>query len=242
MKLIVAILFLGSVCSAQVAVQCPAFPCTITVTAPAPPPLCNPPNTLVNGVCTPPAPPPVVTITPTALTFSAALNTDSPIQLVTVKNPGSSAIPLTSSMSGAPFNWGGSGTCSGVSLAANSSCTISALYHPTSTTAATGTLTINSGTPSTTTVVKFSGSVPVAPPVLKPNLSWSASITPGVTYNVYRSTVKGGPYAVLNASPITGLTYRDATAVSGTTYFYVATSVQGSQESVKSNEITVMVP
>ncbi len=62
-------------------------------------------------------------------------------------------------------------------------------------------------------------------------LSWDApNPTPGVVvvgYNVYRSTVAGGPYVRLNAlgSVIPGTTYTDSTAQAGTKYFYVATAV-----------------
>jgi len=41
------------------------------------------------------------------------------------------------------------------------------------------------------------------------NLSWIASSTPNVEYNVYRSNVSGGPYVKLNSSLITVLVYSD---------------------------------
>jgi hypothetical protein len=74
-------------------------------------------------------------------------------------------------------------------------------------------------------------------------LTWVASTTPGVSYNVYRGTTSGGPYTKLNASPITGLTYVDSTVQSGQTYYFVVRAVNSSgTESVNSNQATAVVP
>jgi fibronectin type 3 domain-containing protein len=60
---------------------------------------------------------------------------------------------------------------------------------------------------------------------------------------VYRGTVTGGPYTKINASLITLLTYTDTTVVSGQTYFYVTTAVDGSgNESVFSNQVQAVIP
>lgn len=56
-------------------------------------------------------------------------------------------------------------------------------------------------------------------------LTWNASSTTGVNYNLYRGTTTGGPYTKLNASPITVLTYADTTGVGGTKYYYVETAI-----------------
>ena len=58
------------------------------------------------------------------------------------------------------------------------------------------------------------------------NLSWTASTTPNVTYNVYRAAASTGPFTTpLNSSPITGTTYVDTTVLAGQTYYYVVTAV-----------------
>lgn len=41
------------------------------------------------------------------------------------------------------------------------------------------------------------------------NLAWVASTSTVVGYNVYRATVNGGPYAKINAAPVTGVAYVD---------------------------------
>lgn len=103
--------------------------------------------------------------------------------------------------------------------------------------------------PSPNTVVNgvCTAPAPPPPPVLKPNLSWTPSATTTVSgYNVYRSTTSGSGYAKVNNTLITSSAFVDSSATTGT-YFYVATSFDptqavGSQESIFSNEIRLVVP
>jgi hypothetical protein len=74
------------------------------------------------------------------------------------------------------------------------------------------------------------------------SIKWTASTSSSVTYNVYRGSASGGPYEKLNSAPVTGTTFSDATAQSGQRYFYVATAVSGSIESLHSNEAQILVP
>ena len=60
-------------------------------------------------------------------------------------------------------------------------------------------------------------------------LTWTASTTPNVTYNVYRAnTTTGGQYVKLNSAPITTLSFTDNTALAGYSYSYDATAVDSS--------------
>jgi fibronectin type 3 domain-containing protein len=64
-----------------------------------------------------------------------------------------------------------------------------------------------------------------------------------VGYNVYRSTVSGGPYTLLTSTPVPGTTYTDNAVQAGVTYFYVVTAVDANgNESAFSNEAPVTVP
>jgi hypothetical protein len=72
-------------------------------------------------------------------------------------------------------------------------------------------------------------------------LSWGASTTPGVTYNVYRGTSTGGPYAQFQ-SGLTALTSTDAAVTAATKYFYVVRAQNANGESVNSNEIEADIP
>jgi subtilisin family serine protease len=52
-------------------------------------------------------------------------------------------------------------------------------------------------------------------------LSWpAANLSTVAGYNVYRSTVSGGPYARVNTSIVSGHVYTDTTVANGTTYYY----------------------
>lgn len=75
------------------------------------------------------------------------------------------------------------------------------------------------------------------------NLSWTASTTPNVTYNVYRATASTGPFTTpLNSSPITGTTYVDTTVQAGQTYYYVTTAVANGTESANSSPVQGTIP
>jgi hypothetical protein len=74
-------------------------------------------------------------------------------------------------------------------------------------------------------------------------LSWTVSTSLVSGYNVYRSTVSGGPYTLMNTSLVTLPTFTDSTAQTGQTYFYVTTAVDGSGiESVFSSEVKALIP
>ncbi|MCB9853682.1 MAG: endonuclease [Phycisphaerales bacterium] len=101
-----------------------------------------------------------------------------------------------------------------------------------------------SGTPNTNT-----GGAPAAPVGLNAvandgsvSLSWMANAEPDLSgYNVYRSTVSGGPYAPLNGALVLTSAYNDNAVVNGTTYFYVVTAANTSaEESPNSGEVSAM--
>jgi len=74
-------------------------------------------------------------------------------------------------------------------------------------------------------------------------LTWTASASAVAGYNVYRGTVSGGPYALVNTSLIAVETFTDTAVVAGQTYYYVTTAVDGSgNESVFSNQVTAVIP
>jgi len=76
------------------------------------------------------------------------------------------------------------------------------------------------------------------------DLSWDPSPSSVIGYNIYRGTAPGGPYPLkLNSSPQPGTSFSDNTVLSGTTYYYVATSVDtNSVESSHSNQLTMVIP
>ena len=75
------------------------------------------------------------------------------------------------------------------------------------------------------------------------DLSWTASVSPVIGYNIYRSNTSGGPYAKLNGTVNSSTTYTDTNVLSGYTYYYVTTAVDVQlNESAYSNEAFATIP
>jgi len=73
------------------------------------------------------------------------------------------------------------------------------------------------------------------------NLSWKASPSAVVGYNVYRRGTAG--VVKLNSEPVTSTSYVDRTVQVGQTYFYVTKAVNArGTESTASNEIRADIP
>jgi hypothetical protein len=75
-------------------------------------------------------------------------------------------------------------------------------------------------------------------------LSWTASTTPNVTYNVYRSSALAGPFTQVNSSSISGTTFTDSSVQAGQTYYYVATAVasNSTQSAYSSPPVQAAIP
>jgi hypothetical protein len=67
-------------------------------------------------------------------------------------------------------------------------------------------------------------------------LSW-ASVSGALSYRVKRSTVSGGPYAVV-ASGVASTSYTDGGLAVGATYYYVVSAVNAGGESFDSSQIS----
>jgi len=73
-------------------------------------------------------------------------------------------------------------------------------------------------------------------------LTWDASSTAGVTYNIYRSEAGVG-YSKINTTPIAKNTYTDIGAPYGAVLTYMVTAVvPGVAESGSSNAVVVTTP
>ncbi|MCP3956471.1 MAG: hypothetical protein GY719_01320 [bacterium] len=66
-------------------------------------------------------------------------------------------------------------------------------------------------------------------------VTWTA-VSGATGYNVYRGTTEGGPYGAAIATGVGGTSFTDSAAVNDTSYYYVATAVDGTGESAVSNE------
>ena len=191
----------------------------------------------------------LVSLSPTSLAFgNQAVDMTSTAQTVTLSNTGNAALSITSlALTGTnASDFAQSNTC-GSSLAASANCTIAVMFTPsvTGTEAASLSIADNSSGSPQTVPLSGAGTHDVI-------LSWTASTTPGVGYNVYRGTASGGESTTpLNSSPVaegcastTTCTYTDATVVAGTTYYYTVTAVASNDvtQSANSNQVSATVP
>jgi Abnormal spindle-like microcephaly-assoc'd, ASPM-SPD-2-Hydin len=128
-----------------------------------------------------------------------------------------------------------------VTIPAGQQLPFSVTFAPQAAGAATGSLSfVTNASSSPTATLTGSGSSPATAHSV--NLSWSAS-TSAAAYNIYRSAQSGGPYAKLTGSPTPATNFADTSVQSGSTYYYVATSVNNnSQESGYSNQTAATIP
>ena len=74
-------------------------------------------------------------------------------------------------------------------------------------------------------------------------LTWLASPTSGVTYNVYRSSTAGSCKTTTVATGLTTLTFTDSTVINGSTYFYsVDAQNSGGKSACTSPDVQVQIP
>lgn len=71
-------------------------------------------------------------------------------------------------------------------------------------------------------------------------LTWSACQN-ATSYNVYRGTTHGGPYAKVG-SGIVRTAYTDVQITQNQTLYYITTAVNGNNESGYSNEAAAVIP
>jgi Putative Ig domain len=184
--------------------------------------------------------------TPTAqtatksLTFTVA-SAATPVEITTTSVPAgqvsvaySTTLQATNGTS--PYTW----SLSSGALPAGLTLSAAGAISGTPTTTGTSSFTVkvtDSGSPATTATATFSITVS-AGSGYSVVLTWTASPSSGVTgYNVYRSNVDGSGYVKINASPVAGLTYTDATVASSQTYYYVTTAVDDSGDESGYSEV-----
>jgi hypothetical protein len=153
---------------------------------------------------------------------------------------GSSSITVSSA------NWNGTGySLSGitfpVAVPAGQSVPFTVTFAPQTAGSSAGNVSFVSNASNSPSTVTLSGSgLQSAHSV---SLSWAASTSAVVGYNIYRGSQSGGPYTLINTSLQPGTTYSDTNVQSGSTYFYVVTAVDASsQESAFSNESAAVIP
>jgi len=184
----------------------------------------------------------VLAANPPSVSFgNVAVGSSSTIN-VSLSNTGNSSLAVNSlATSGTGFS--SSGLSKGISIGAGQTVVLAVAFAPNAAGSDTGTIAItSSATSGGSLTIPLTGSGSSSTHAV--NLNWVASTASGVVgYNVYRSTVSGGPYTKIVSSPVTGTSNSDSTVQSGTTYYYVVTSVgQNGAESGYSNETMAVIP
>jgi len=146
---------------------------------------------------------------------------------------------LSATVSGAGFTSSGGG---GQILAPAQNASIAATFAPATTGTPAGSIVLASTAVNSPLTISLAGAG-VQPGSHSVSLSWSESSTNVVGFNVYRGIVSGGPYTLVNLSPVTPEQYLDTSVTAGQTYYYVATAVDSwGNESDYSTESAVTIP
>jgi hypothetical protein len=181
-------------------------------------------------------------ISPASLSFgNVTSNTSSAPQNVTITNTGNANVTISQiTLSGSGYSM--TGGSAPVTITPSQNLILTIQFRPTAAGSVSGSISIVSNASGSPASVSLSGTG-VAPVQHSVALSWNASTSTVVGYNVYRGTVSGGPYAKINSSLIGTLGYTDSTVQSGTTYYYVTTAVDSNGgESVYSNGVSGTIP
>ncbi len=182
-------------------------------------------------------------ISPTSITFPNTTLQNTQTQSASLKNNGNVSVTIsTVNLTGTAFST--SGLSSGMTLSPGQQVNFQVLFKPTVVGSTSGNLTVSSLAVSSPLTMNLSGSGVNAAVQHTVTLTWNASTGVVAGYHVYRGAASGGPYSLLNPTTLDASTsYTDATVQSGSTYFYVATSVDTSgSESGYSNEASAVIP
>jgi fibronectin type 3 domain-containing protein len=178
-----------------------------------------------------------LSLTPASTNFGNVALGSQANQSIQISNPGTSSITISqANVSGNEFSI--SGLNLPLTLGGGQNSTFQATFTPASAGAVGGSVSLVSNATNSPTNEALSGTG-----VHVVDLSWTASTSSVVGYNVYRGTVSGGPYSRVNSSLVGATTYSDTTVSAGLTYYYVTTAVDSNNdESAYSNEATAAVP
>jgi Cep192 domain 4 len=179
--------------------------------------------------------------TPSSLGFGTQVLNSPATQTTKITNTGTVAVAITQdTIVGPGFSVG---ITTPINLNPAQSVNVPVVFNPGAAGTVNGSLVLMSnGTTVLSIPLAGTGLAPLAHSV---DIAWDASSSAALQgYNVYRSTVSGGPYT--KVSPVLGastLLFTDTTPVSGKQYFYVVTSVDTSgTESAASTQVAVTIP
>lgn len=176
-------------------------------------------------------------ITPSSLNFGKVIEGTSSSIAVTLSATGASVTVSSESVSNPLFVL--SGLKFPFTIPAGRSVPFTLTFSPVAVAAAAGSLSFVSNAGNSPTKSSLTGS---GIPPYSVSLTWTASTSSVVGYNVYRRQ-SATKYKKLNSAPVPETRYTDGSVSSGTTYYYETTAVNSAgAESVPSNQATAIVP
>jgi hypothetical protein len=181
----------------------------------------------------------MLAVSPTSLSFGSVTVGSSSALNGTLTASGASVTVSSASLNNSEF------VLSGISLPATfpagQSATFTVTFKPSASGATSASLSFSSNASNSPAVQTMTGTGAAATQHTV-DLTWNTS-SGAVGYNVYRGSVSGGPYTMINSSLDSTTAYTDSTVVSGLTYYYVTTAVDASSnESGYSNQATAVIP
>ncbi|HZU22091.1 MAG TPA: choice-of-anchor D domain-containing protein [Terriglobales bacterium] len=159
-------------------------------------------------------------------------------QTVKLTNAGNAAATISSiNISGAGFSV--TGVTAPATVAAGGNVVATVVFAPQTPGAVSGSVSFVSNASNSPASVTVSGTGALQHSA---DLSWTASTSANVTsYNVYRSSISGGPYSLVGS--VSSTTFADNTVAAGQTYFYVVTAVDNTgAEGPFSTEVSGTIP
>jgi Abnormal spindle-like microcephaly-assoc'd, ASPM-SPD-2-Hydin len=181
----------------------------------------------------------MLAVSPTSLSFGSVTVGSSSALNGSLTASGASVTVSSASLNNSEFAL--SGISLPTTLPAGQSATFTVTFKPQASGATSASLSFSSNTANSPTVQTMTGTG-TTPTQHTVDLTWNAS-SGVVGYNIYRGSVSGGPYTMINSSLDSTTAYTDSTVVSGQTYYYVATAVDASSnESGYSNQATAVIP
>jgi hypothetical protein len=180
-----------------------------------------------------------LTVSPTTLSFGTVLEGNSASLSGTLGAQGGNVTISSATITGTGYSL--TGMTFPLTITAGQTAPYTVLFAPTSVGLISGSVKFVSNSTSSPTTVTLSGTGQA--PQHSVVLSWVASTSTVVGYNVYRGTQSGGPYTLITSSTVLATTYTDTAVQAGATYFYVVTAVDSSSnESSFSNEVQAVIP
>jgi hypothetical protein len=178
-----------------------------------------------------------LSIAPASLSFGNVNVGNSTTQPASMTAAGGSVTVTSASSSNSQFSI--AGISLPVTMSAGQTVSFDVVFAPTATGSDSATLTFASNASNQSSEALNGDGIQTQYSV---NITWNASTSSVVGYNVYRGTTPGS-YSKINSALDANTAYTDSTVSAGITYYYAATSVNSSgQESGYSTPVEVSIP